>query len=77
MMNGLKYLNNQIFYQKKEKKITLYLKIGTIDKDHLTLTARNLEENTAYSFKVHNQASPLSGEDNSIIQQFKFETASG
>jgi len=50
-------------------------KIGTIDKDHLNLTMKNLSENTAYVFKIHNQNSP--DEENNIIQQFQFETASG
>jgi hypothetical protein len=36
---------------------------------------KNLEENTAYAFKIINQLS--ANEQNNIIQQFKFETASG
>lgn len=52
---------------------SLYLQIGTIDKDHLSITIKNLEENTAYAFKINNQSSS----DEQLIQEFKFETASG
>jgi hypothetical protein len=55
------------------KNFSFYLKIGTIDKDHLNLTVKNLEENTAYAFKINNQSSS----DEQVIQEFKFETASG
>lgn len=51
-----------------------WVKIGTIDKDHLNLTMKNLSENTAYVFKIHNQNSP--DEENNIIQEFQFETQS-
>ena len=59
----------------KTKICFLYLKIGTIDKEHLSITTFNLAENTAYAFKIINQLS--SDEQNNIIQEFKFETASG
>ncbi len=36
---------------------------------------KNLDENTSYVFKIVNQSS-LDEEDN-VIQQFNFETASG
>ncbi|CAF3582941.1 unnamed protein product [Rotaria sp. Silwood1] len=61
-------------YSKKETADDDWTKVGTIDKDHLSMTIKNLQENTAYAFKIHNQALPLSNDENNIIQQFKFET---
>ncbi|CAF3015656.1 unnamed protein product [Rotaria sp. Silwood2] len=63
-------------YSKKETDNDDWTKVGTIDKDHLSMTMKNLQENTAYAFKIHNQALPLSDDENNIIQQFKFETDS-
>ncbi|CAF3733063.1 unnamed protein product [Adineta steineri] len=63
-------------YSKKETADSEWIKIGTIDKDHLSMTMKNLEENTAYTFKIHNQTSPLSDEQNNIVQEFNFETQS-
>ncbi|CAM2710152.1 unnamed protein product [Rotaria socialis] len=63
-------------YSRKETSDDEWMKVGTMDKDHLSITIKNLEENTAYAFKIHNQELPLSEEQNNIIRQFKFETAS-
>ncbi|CAF0927437.1 unnamed protein product [Rotaria sordida] len=62
-------------YSKKDTANDDWTKVGTINKDHLTMTIKDLAENTAYAFKIHNQALPLSDAENNIIQQFKFETA--
>ncbi|CAF5218335.1 unnamed protein product [Rotaria magnacalcarata] len=64
-------------YSMKETDDDEWTKVATMDKDHLSTTIKNLEENTAYTFKIHNQKLPLSEEQNNIMQQFKFETASG
>ncbi|CAF4624325.1 unnamed protein product, partial [Rotaria magnacalcarata] len=64
-------------YSMKETDDDEWTKVATMDKDHLSITIKNLEENTAYTFKIHNQKLPLSEEQTNIIQQFKFETASG
>ncbi|CAF1950596.1 unnamed protein product [Rotaria magnacalcarata] len=63
-------------YSMKETDDDEWTKVATMDKDHLSTTIKNLEENTAYTFKIHNQKLPLSEEQNNIMQQFKFETAS-
>lgn len=59
------------------KNFSFYLKIGTIDKDHLSLTVKNLEENTAYAFKIDNVTSPSDDNQSNTIQEFKFDTTPG
>lgn len=54
-----------------------WAQVGTIDKDHLSMTIKNLPENTAYTFKIHNETTPSTDEQNNIVQEFNFETASG
>ncbi|CAF4278520.1 unnamed protein product, partial [Rotaria sp. Silwood2] len=50
--------------------------VGTIDKEHLSTTVENLEENTAYSFKIDNITSSSADNQNNTVQEFKFETTS-
>ena len=52
-------------------------KIGIIDKDHLNFTVKDLQSNTAYRFKIDNRLSSSNDDQSNIIQEFKFETASG
>ena len=61
-------------YTKKETTDDQWTKVGSIDKDHLNIVMKNLAENTSYAFKIVNQAS---SDEQNIIQQFNFETASG
>ncbi|UJR13707.1 hypothetical protein I4U23_000718 [Adineta vaga] len=63
-------------YSKKDILDDDWVKVGTIDKDHLSMTVKNLSENTAYTFKIHNQSTPLSDDQTNIVQEFNFETAS-
>ncbi|CAF0986559.1 unnamed protein product [Adineta ricciae] len=63
-------------YSKKDTANDDWVKVGTIDKDHLNMTIKNLPENTAYTFKIHNQSAPSSDEQSNIVQEFNFETAS-
>ena len=53
------------------------MQIGTIDKDHLSVTIKNLEENTGYAFNISNRNAPSSDRQSNVMQEFKFETASG
>lgn len=67
----------RIFSFRSSPSLTLfsYFQIGTIEKDHLNLTMTDLAENTSYGFKIINQSSL--DEENNVVQQFNFETASG
>ncbi|CAF0875371.1 unnamed protein product [Rotaria sordida] len=49
-------------------------KVGTIDKEHLSTTIDNLEENTPYSFKIDNITSSTTDDQSNTVQEFKFET---
>jgi hypothetical protein len=53
------------------------VQVGTIDKDHLSTTIDNLEEDSAYAFKIDNTTSPAGGEDNQTVKQFKISTKPG
>ena len=73
MTTGLKYVGETLI----SDIFDMFSKVGTIDKDHLNMTIKNLPENTAYTFKVHNQSALSSDEQSNIVQEFNFETASG
>ncbi len=51
--------------------------MGTIDKEHLSTTVENLEENTAYAFKIDNITAPAADNQSHTIQEFKFDTTPG
>ena len=51
--------------------------MGTIDKEHLSTTVDNLEENTAYTFKIDNITSPADDDQSNTVQEFEFDTTPG
>ncbi|CAF4440365.1 unnamed protein product, partial [Adineta steineri] len=53
-----------------------WTKVGTIDKEHLSTTVDNLEEDTSYEFKVDNITSPLADDESNTMQVFKIDTKS-
>ncbi len=75
MINGQKYIEQNSSFHPNRNISLSYFKVGTIDKDHLSIIMKNLAENTSYVFKIVNQSS--SDEENNVTQQFNFEIASG
>lgn len=63
-------------YSKTDTENDQWTKIGTIDKEHLNLNIENLQENTAYTFKFDNRLSPSMDNQNNVVQEFQFQTAS-
>ena len=53
------------------------IQVGTIDKNHLSTTVEDLEENSAYAFKIDNKTSPSAGNKSNTVQEFKINTTSG
>ncbi|CAF0751621.1 unnamed protein product [Adineta ricciae] len=61
-------------YSKKETTEEDWTKIGTIDKENLSTKVEDLEEDTAYAFKIDNTTSPSTDDQMSTVQEFKFVT---
>jgi hypothetical protein len=43
----------------------------------LSTTVENLEENTAYAFKIDNITSPSTDQESNTVQELKFDTTPG
>ena len=53
------------------------LQVGSIDKDHLSTKVEDLEEDTAYAFKVNNTSLPSDDDKSNTVQELRFETKPG